>query len=54
MAAQALSTSDSCIAVRPRLTLEQAVEGRSLKTVDAVAAHRQGPAAVRDVFQWMA
>jgi inosose dehydratase len=40
--------------VRPRLTLEQAVESGSPKTVDAVTAHRQGLAAVREVFKWMA
>ncbi|HZA36214.1 MAG TPA: sugar phosphate isomerase/epimerase, partial [Vicinamibacterales bacterium] len=40
--------------IRPRLTLEQAVESGSAKTVDAVTAHRQGLAAVRDVFGWMA
>jgi len=39
--------------VRPRLTLEQAVEKGSPKTVDAVTAHRQGLAVVRDVFKWM-
>jgi len=40
--------------VKPRLTLEQAVEKGSPKTVDAVTAHRQGLAVVRDVFKWMA
>jgi inosose dehydratase len=40
--------------VRPRLTLEQAVEKGSPKTTDAVTAHRQGLAVVRDVFKWMA
>jgi inosose dehydratase len=40
--------------IRPRLTLEQAVESGSAKTVDSVTAHRQGLAAVRDVFKWMA
>jgi inosose dehydratase len=40
--------------LRPRLTLEQAVENGSPKTVDAVAAHRQGLAVVKDVFKWMA
>ena len=40
--------------VQPRLTLEQAVEKGSPKTVDAVTAHRQGLAVVRDVFKWMA
>jgi len=40
--------------VKPRLTLEQAVENGSPKTVDAVTAHRQGLAVVRDVFKWMA
>jgi inosose dehydratase len=40
--------------IRPRLTLEQAVESGSAKTVDSVTAHRQGIAAVRDVFKWMA
>ena len=40
--------------VRPRLTLEQAVEKGSPKSVDAVTAHRQGLTAVRDVFKWMA
>jgi len=40
--------------IRPRLTLEQAVESGSAKTVDSVTAHRQGLAAVRDVFNWMA
>jgi inosose dehydratase len=40
--------------VRPRLTLEQSVESGSPKTVDAVTAHRQGLAAVRDLFKWMA
>jgi inosose dehydratase len=39
--------------VRPRLTLEQAVETGTPKTVDAVTAHRQGLAVVRDVFAWM-
>src|SRR5215212_59436 len=40
--------------VRPRLTLEQAVESGSPKTVDAVAAHRYGLAVVKDLFKWMA
>jgi inosose dehydratase len=40
--------------IRPRLTLEQAIESGSPKTVDAVTAHRRGLAAVRDVFKWMA
>jgi inosose dehydratase len=40
--------------VRPRLTLEQAVEKGSPKSVDAMTAHRQGLTAVRDVFKWMA
>ncbi len=40
--------------VKPRLTLEQAVEKGSPKTMDAVTAHRQGLAVVRDVFKWMA
>jgi inosose dehydratase len=40
--------------VRPRLTLEQAVESGSPKTVDSITAHRQGLAVVRDVFKWMA
>ena len=40
--------------VRPRLTLEQAVEAGTPKSVDAVTAHRQGLAVVRDVFKWMA
>jgi hypothetical protein len=39
--------------VRPRLTLEQAVESGSPKTVDSVTAHRLGLAVVRDVFKWM-
>ena len=40
--------------VRPRLTLEQAVEAGTPKSVDAVTAHRQGLAVVRDLFKWMA
>jgi inosose dehydratase len=36
--------------VRPRLTLEQAVEAKSPKTLDAVTAHRQGLAVVRSLF----
>ena len=36
--------------VRPHLVIEQAVETGSPKTVDAVAAHRQGLASVRAAF----
>jgi inosose dehydratase len=36
--------------VRPQLTLEQAVEAKTPKTVDAVTAHRRGAAAVRTLF----
>jgi inosose dehydratase len=36
--------------VRPQLTLEQAVEAKRPKTVDAVTAHRKGVAAVRALF----
>ncbi len=39
--------------VRPQLTLEQAVEKGSPNSLDAVTAHRQGLAAVRDLFQWL-
>jgi inosose dehydratase len=40
--------------VRPQLTLEQAVEAGTPKTLDAITAHRQGLAAVHEVFGWMA
>ena len=36
--------------VRPQLTLEQAVEAKTPKTVDAVTAHRRGAAVVRGLF----
>ena len=37
--------------MRPQLTLEQAVEQATPKSLDAVAAHRMGLAAVRDTFR---
>jgi inosose dehydratase len=37
-------------AVKPHLVLEQAIEAGSPKTLDAVAAHRQGLAHVRGLF----
>jgi inosose dehydratase len=36
--------------IRPRLTLEQAVEAKTPKTTDAVTAHRRGLAVVRTLF----
>jgi inosose dehydratase len=36
--------------VRPQLTLEQAVEAKTPKTVDAITAHRRGAAVVRGLF----
>jgi inosose dehydratase len=36
--------------VRPQLTLEQAVEAKTPKTLDAVTAHRRGAAVVRGLF----
>jgi inosose dehydratase len=36
--------------IQPQLTLEQAVEAKSPKTLDAVTAHRRGLEAVRAVF----
>jgi len=36
--------------IRPRLTLEQAVEAKTPKTTDAVTAHRRGLAVVRSLF----
>jgi inosose dehydratase len=36
--------------VHPQLTLEQAVEAKSPKTIDAVSAHREGVRAVRALF----
>jgi inosose dehydratase len=36
--------------IRPQLTLEQAVEAKSPKTLDAVTAHRAGVAVVRSLF----
>jgi inosose dehydratase len=39
--------------IKPRLTLEQAVEKGTPKTVNAVIAHRQGLAVVRELFAWM-
>jgi inosose dehydratase len=40
--------------VKPHLVLEQAVEGGSPKTLDAVAAHRQGLEQVRRLFEGLA
>ena len=40
--------------LKPLLTLEQAVEAGSPKTMDAVAAHRQGQANARELFAWRA
>ncbi len=40
--------------VKPRLVLEQAVETGSPKTLEAVAAHQQGQANARRLFDWMA
>jgi inosose dehydratase len=36
--------------IRPLLTMEQAVEAKTTKTLDAVAAHRQGLDVVRTLF----
>ena len=40
--------------IKPHLALEQAVETGSPKTLDIVAAHRQGLANVRQLFAWRA
>lgn len=39
--------------LKPHLVLEQAVEAGSPKTLDAVAAHRQGVANARGLFGWV-
>jgi inosose dehydratase len=39
--------------LKPLLTLEQAVEAGSPKTLDAVAAHRQSLANARRLFDWL-
>jgi inosose dehydratase len=45
-----LAVELAALKVRPLLVLEQAVEARSPKTLDAVSAHTRGVAAVREVF----
>lgn len=40
--------------IRPNLVLEQAVEGGTPNTMNAVDAHKEGVAAVNGLFAWMA
>jgi len=40
--------------IRPHLVLEQAVEGGTPKTINAVEAHKKGVAGVNRLFGWMA
>jgi inosose dehydratase len=42
------------LGVRPHLVLEQAVEGKTPATLDAVTAHQRGTAYVRKIFARMA